>query len=69
MQLGSGTWDLPLLMSYQKYEEVIIWGVEANARIRTGRTDRDYSLGDTYSLGGWLELPMSDEVKLGREPI
>ena len=65
MQLGSGTWDLPLLMSYQKYEEVIIWGVEANARIRTGRTDRDYSLGDTYSLGGWLELPMSDEVILG----
>ena len=65
MQLGSGTWDIPLLLSYQKYEANTTWGLEANARIRTGTNDRDYSLGNTYALGGWIEFPTSESIKLG----
>lgn len=65
MQLGSGTWDIPLLVSYQKYEANTTWGLEANARIRTGTNDRDYSLGNTYALGGWIEFPASESIKLG----
>ena len=65
MQLGSGTWDIPLLLSYQKYEENTTWGLEAHARIRTGKNDRKYALGNTYSAGAWLELPVSQSFDIG----
>ena len=65
MQLGSGTWDIPLLLFYQKYEENTTWGLEAHARIRTGKNDRNYALGNTYSAGAWLELPVSQSLDIG----
>ena len=65
MQLGSGTWDFPILISYQKYEERFTWGLEGQARIRTGKNDRDYRLGNTYSLGGWTERSLNEHFTLG----
>lgn len=65
MQLGSGTWDLPILVSYQKFEERFIWGLDGSVRWRTGRNDRDYRLGNTYSLGVWSEWQLSEAVDIG----
>ena len=65
MQLGSGTWDFPALLSYQKYEEHFTWGLEGQARIRTGKNDRNYRLGNTYGLGSWAERNISSGVVLG----
>ena len=65
MQLGSGTWDFPLLVSYQKYGQRFTWGLEGQARIRTGKNDRDYRLGNTYGLGSWVERNISSDVVLG----
>lgn len=65
MQLGSGTWDFPILLSYQKYEESFTWGLEGQARIRTGKNDRDYRLGNTYSAGSWVERPVGNNITLG----
>ena len=65
MQLGSGTWDFPVLLAYQKYEERFTWGVEGQARIRTGKNDRDYRLGNTYGVGTWAERNIAGHVVLG----
>lgn len=65
MQLGSGTWDFPALVSYQKYEEAFTWGLEGQARIRTGKNDRDYRLGNTYGLGAWAERNIGNNIVLG----
>lgn len=65
MQLGSGTWDFPILVSYQKYEERFTWGLEGQARIRIGKNDRDYRLGNTYSVGSWAERSLGDNIVLG----
>ena len=54
MQLGSGTWDVPLFLSFRKYEAGWDWGVDASFTMRTGENDRDYRLGNKGSLGGWL---------------
>lgn len=52
MQLGSGTWDIPLGLSYQKNMSTWIWHANLLAKIRTGKNDRDYRLGNrlTFSL-------------------
>ena len=54
MQLGSGTWDLPLFVSFRKYEAQWDWGVDGSFTLRTGENDRDYRLGNKASLGAWL---------------
>lgn len=54
MQLGSGTWDFPLFVSFRKYEAKWDWGVDGSFTLRTGENDRDYRLGNKASLGGWL---------------
>ena len=54
MQLGSGTWDVPLFLSFKKYEAGWDWGWDASFTLRTGENDRDYRLGNKGSLGGWL---------------
>jgi hypothetical protein len=54
MQLGSGTWDFPLFVSFRKYEAQWDWGVDGSFTLRTGENDRDYRLGNKASLGGWL---------------
>jgi len=52
MQLGSGTWDIPLGLSYQKNASTWMWNASLLAKIRTGKNDRDYRLGNrlTFSL-------------------
>lgn len=52
MQLGSGTWDIPLGIGYQKNTPTWVWNANLLAKIRTGKNDRDYRLGNrlTFSL-------------------
>ncbi len=54
MQIGSGTWDLPLAVVYEKFGQFSRWGLDAKTVIRTGTNDRDYRLGHKFSLSGWL---------------
>ena len=42
MQLGSGTWDTPVFVSFRKYEAAWDWGADASYTLRTGKNDRDY---------------------------
>ena len=55
MQIGSGTWDLPVGIVFDKYDQYVNWGADARAVIRTGTNDRDYRLGHKFSAGGWIK--------------
>lgn len=51
MQLGSGTFDFPMELSYQNLGSHD-YSLHFSANIRTGENDRDYRLGNHYSIGG-----------------
>jgi hypothetical protein len=65
MQVGSGTWDVPLGVVYEKFDQFTRWGVDAKAVIRSGTNDRDYRLGHKFSLGGWLAWSSFDRWEPG----
>lgn len=54
MQIGSGTWDLPVGLTYKKYGQYFNGGSDMLAVIRTGNNDRDYRLGHKFTWSGWL---------------
>lgn len=56
MQIGSGTFDMPVLASYEKFENGFRWGVNAGAIYRLDKNDRDYRLGHKITAGGWLKF-------------
>jgi len=53
MQLGSGTWDIPLAMSYLNAQNTWLWGTDLVAKIHIGKNDRQYRLGDRYGVTFW----------------
>lgn len=62
MQLGSGTYDFPLELSYQwsgEYE----YFLSASATLRSGKTDRDYRLGNRYMLAVKIQTDLSQNLK------
>ncbi len=54
-QLGSGTWDLPMALSYLRHDGSWDWGVQATARIHLGRNHHNYHLGDRYGINVWAQ--------------
>ena len=59
MQLGSGTFDIPLQLSYLNQQPSYSWGADFSAKIRLGKNDRDYRLGNNASISSWLMLTKS----------
>lgn len=62
MQLGSGTYDIPLELSYQ-HSGLQNFDLRLAANIRTGRNDRNYRLGNNYTLSGRYQFDLSPTVK------
>jgi len=62
MQLGSGTYDFPVELSYQNSSAPNL-SLKASATIRTGTNDRDYRLGNNYSLSGRYKVDLSSRLK------
>lgn len=60
MQLGSGTWDIPLGVSYISDKEFYTWGANLFAKFRSGRNDRDYRLGNRFAASLWGKWHASD---------
>ena len=54
-QLGTGTWDLPLSISYLRNDGLWDWGAQVTARIHIGKNDRNYHLGDRYGINIWAQ--------------
>ncbi|BFM17286.1 hypothetical protein R50073_34690 [Maricurvus nonylphenolicus] len=55
MQLGSGTYDLPLSLRYQSWGQHQ-WSLALSAKLRTGKNDRGYRLGNYWRLSGQYDI-------------
>ncbi len=53
MQLGSGTWDIPVGISYIEDKVGYSWGANVFAKTRMGKNDRDYRLGNRFAVSVW----------------
>lgn len=62
MQLGSGTYDFPVEFNYTS-TGAHDFNVGVAANIRTGTNDRDYRLGNNYSLKGRYKIALSPTVQ------
>jgi len=56
MQIGSGTWDTELSLTYLKQWERISIGTQARTILRIGKNDNEYRLGNRYSLNNWFAI-------------
>jgi hypothetical protein len=62
MQLGSGTYDFPIELSY-KNNGHHDFHVSFSANIRTGHNSRNYRLGNNYSLKGRYQIELSSTIR------
>jgi hypothetical protein len=62
MQLGSGTYDFSFAINYQ-YSGAHDINVGLSAKIRTGKNDRNYRLGNNYGLTGRYKFNLSPRLQ------
>jgi hypothetical protein len=60
MQLGSGTFDTNLALTYLCQEETLSYGAQLRGILRFGKNDRDFSYGNRYGLNNWLGIIATD---------
>ena len=62
MQLGSGSYDPILGLSYAGFGDQWAWGAQWRSTIRMSDNDDNYQLGNETRLTGWLSYLFSDPV-------
>ena len=63
MQLGSGTIDIPVHVTYLRRGTKINWGGELAGKIRLGKNDRNYRLGNNFTISSWAGLNSSQWIQ------
>ena len=56
MQIGSGTYDLDLALTYLGQCDAISWGTQLKATFHFGENDFDYTLGTRTRVNSWLAV-------------
>lgn len=67
MQLGSGTWDPVIGLTYLGQSSLLSWGWQVNYKVRTGENDNRYSLGNTFDALGWAAVKLSQSWSLATQ--
>jgi hypothetical protein len=62
MQLGSGSYDPIIGLSFSGGRGGLGWGGQWRSAIRTSKNDDDYQLGDEHRVTGWLSYLFSPAV-------
>jgi len=62
MQIGSGTYDLLPGITYSGYADWGSWGAQADATVRLGENDNDYTLGNKYGGTAWVAKTLGSKV-------
>ncbi|AXT50192.1 transporter [Aquimarina sp. BL5] len=60
MQIGTGTWDTELALTYLKQWTILSFGTQARTTLRIGENDNGYRLGNKYSLNNWIAVTAAD---------
>ena len=63
MQLGSGTYDLPIGLIYSDSGNAYSWGANLTGKIRLGENDRNYTLGNRIAASSWLQVNTMTWIK------
>lgn len=62
MQIGSGTFDTNLALTYLRQGNLFSYGAQLKGIIRFGENDRDYALGNRYSFNNWLAIKANNNI-------
>lgn len=60
MQLGSGTWDPILTLTYLGQSDKFSWGLQPKYIFRLGKNSENYTLGNRFDVVGWGAIKVSD---------
>lgn len=60
MQLGSGTWDPTLGLTYLGQSEKFSWGAQSMYKFRLGKNSENYTFGNRFDIVGWGAIKVSD---------
>jgi hypothetical protein len=63
MQIESGTFDLPIGLTYSNSGNAYSWGASLTGKIRLGENDRNYTLGNRIAASSWLQLNTMTRIK------
>lgn len=64
MQLGSGTFDPIIRLTYNDRRQDWSWGAQAGAMFRTGTNDEGYRLGHEYGFTSWAAKNIHEKLSL-----
>lgn len=62
MQMGSGTTDLTVGVTYKGRSNMLSWGVQQLNTFRTGENTAGYRFGNQFELSSWIALPATTWV-------
>ena len=60
MQLGSGTWDPSLGLTYLGQLDKLSWGAQTKYKFRLGENSENYTFGNRFDVVGWGASKVSD---------
>lgn len=60
MQLGSGTWDPSLGLTYLGQSDKLSWGAQTKCKFRLGENSENYTFGNRFDVVGWGAIKVSD---------
>ncbi len=60
MQLGSGTWDPILGVTYLGQSDKFSWGAQTKYKFRFGENSENYTLGNRFDIAGWGAVKLSN---------
>lgn len=60
MQIGSGTFDTNLGVTYLGQTETVSWGSQLNTTLRFGENSDDYTFGNQLSFNNWFAVKTTD---------
>ena len=60
MQLGSGTWDPSLGITYLGQSDKFSWGAQSKYKLRLGENSKNYTFGNRFDVLGWGAIKVSD---------
>jgi len=60
MQLGTGTFDTHLAITYLAQNEFLSFGSQLKSTLRFGENNRDFRYGNRYSFTNWIALKTTD---------
>ena len=62
MQLGSGTWDPFIGVTYLGQSDTTSWGLQSVFKTRLGNNSEGYALGSVWNFAGWYALQASKKL-------